>query len=112
MTADELLEAKERLPEYVSQKPANLGMRSQYSIRLSVGAQRAGASPFSSSSSASFFQRPNEAGDRPRRHAIPVDCDKHCRTDHGRRGVPTHVPEPHADVTDRQHERQSRVPSG
>jgi Initiator Replication protein len=28
------LEAKKRLPEYVSQKPANLGLRSQYSIRL------------------------------------------------------------------------------
>jgi plasmid replication initiation protein len=28
------LESKKRLPEYVSQKPANLGLRSQYSIRL------------------------------------------------------------------------------
>jgi plasmid replication initiation protein len=28
------LEAKKRLPEYVSQKLANLGLRSQYSIRL------------------------------------------------------------------------------
>jgi plasmid replication initiation protein len=28
------LEAKKRLPEYVSQKPANLRLRSQYSIRL------------------------------------------------------------------------------
>jgi plasmid replication initiation protein len=28
------LESKKRLPEYVSQKPANLGLRSQYAIRL------------------------------------------------------------------------------
>ena len=28
------LESKKRLPEYVSQKPANLGLRSQYSLRL------------------------------------------------------------------------------
>jgi hypothetical protein len=28
------LESKKRLPEYVSQKPANLGLRSRYSIRL------------------------------------------------------------------------------
>jgi plasmid replication initiation protein len=28
------LESKERLPEYVSHTPANLGLRSQYSIRL------------------------------------------------------------------------------
>ena len=30
------LEAKKRLPECVSQKPANLGLRSQYSIRPTV----------------------------------------------------------------------------
>jgi plasmid replication initiation protein len=28
------LESKKRLPEYVSQKPANLGLRSQYALRL------------------------------------------------------------------------------
>jgi plasmid replication initiation protein len=28
------LEAKKRLPEYVSQKPANLGLKSQYALRL------------------------------------------------------------------------------
>ena len=28
------LKAKKQLPEYVSQKPANLRLRSQYSIRL------------------------------------------------------------------------------
>jgi hypothetical protein len=28
------LESKKRLPEYVAEKPANLGLRSQYSIRL------------------------------------------------------------------------------
>jgi len=31
------LESKKRLPEYVSQKPTNLGLRSQYSIRCTVG---------------------------------------------------------------------------
>jgi Initiator Replication protein len=34
------LEAKKRLPEYVSQKPANLGLRSQYSIRLHSWAKK------------------------------------------------------------------------
>ena len=28
------LESKKRLPEYVSQKPANIGLRSQYALRL------------------------------------------------------------------------------
>jgi hypothetical protein len=28
------LESKQRLPDYVSQKPANIGLRSQYSLRL------------------------------------------------------------------------------
>jgi plasmid replication initiation protein len=28
------LESKKRLPEYVTQKPANLGLRSQYALRL------------------------------------------------------------------------------
>jgi hypothetical protein len=28
------LESKRRLPKYVAQKPTNLGLRSQYSIRL------------------------------------------------------------------------------
>ena len=34
------LESKKRLPEYVSQKPANLGLRSQYSIRLCSWAKK------------------------------------------------------------------------
>jgi Initiator Replication protein len=34
------LESKKRLPEYVSQKPANLGLRSQYALRLYTWAKK------------------------------------------------------------------------
>jgi Initiator Replication protein len=34
------LESKKRLPEYVSQKPANIGLRSQYALRLYAWAKK------------------------------------------------------------------------
>ena len=34
------LESKKRLPEYVAQKPANMGLRSQYALRLYSWAQK------------------------------------------------------------------------
>jgi plasmid replication initiation protein len=34
------LESKRRLPEYVSQKPANIGLRSQYALRLYAWAKK------------------------------------------------------------------------
>jgi plasmid replication initiation protein len=34
------LESKKRLPEYVAQKPANIGLRSQYALRMYSWAQK------------------------------------------------------------------------